>query len=104
MSLFGQFGKMLRLNKDPNQQQLARLFILAGSGTPQDAVQVAAVIEKVVADHGWTRDEARDRLAHAISLVRVQTPGAVYENATEVWRSLGGIVNPSNRREQAAQD
>jgi hypothetical protein len=92
MGIFGQFGKMVRLNKDPDQQQIARLFILAGSSAPKDAVLVAVVIEKFVSDHGWKGDEAKDRLAHALSLVRVQAPRAVYDNATEVWRSLVGLT------------
>jgi hypothetical protein len=77
MSIFGSFGKMMKLNKDPDQQQLARLFILAGSSTPKDAVLVAATIAKFLVDHGWKEDEAKDRLTHAISLVKVQAPRAV---------------------------
>jgi hypothetical protein len=99
MGIFGQLGKMLKLNKDPSQQQLARLFILAGSSTPKDAVPVAAVIEQFVADHGWTGNEATERLAHALSLVKVQAPGIVYENATEVWRSVVGLDRPSTEPE-----
>lgn len=92
MGIFGSIRKMAKLNKDPNQQQLARLFILAGSSTPQEAVRVAAVIEEFVVDHGWTRDEeAKERLAHAISLVRVQAPSAVYQNALQIWRTLVGL-------------
>lgn len=82
---------MRKLNKDADQQQLARLFTLAGSSTPQEAVRVAAVIAELVVNHGWTEDEAKDRLAHAISLVRVQAPSAVYQNALQVWRSLAGL-------------
>ncbi|GEC14644.1 hypothetical protein NWI01_05360 [Nitrobacter winogradskyi] len=81
----------MKLNKDPNQQQLARLFILAGSSTPQEAVRVAAVIAEFVSDNGWSSIEAEDRLAHAMSLVRVQAPKVVHENAVQVWRTLVGL-------------
>lgn len=91
MGIFGRFGQMLRWNKDPIQQQLASLFILAGSSTPKDAVPIAITIERLVAEQGWTNDEAKERLAHAISLVRVQAPGVVYENATQVWRTIVGL-------------
>lgn len=91
MGIFDSFRRMRKLNNDADQQQLARLFILAGSSTPQEAARVAAVIAELVVNHGWTEAEAKDRLAHAISLVRVQAPSVVYQNALQVWRTLAGL-------------
>ncbi len=92
MSIFDSFRRVRKLNKDADQQQLVRLFILAGSSTPQEAVRVAAVIAELMVNHGWTEGEAKDRLAHAISLVRVQASRVVYQNALQVWRSLAGLA------------
>jgi hypothetical protein len=91
MGIFGRFGQVLRWNKDPIQQRLASLFILAGSSTPSEAFPIAATIERLVSEQGWSNDEAKERLAHAISLVRVQAPRAVYDNATQVWRAIVGL-------------
>jgi len=86
--MFGQFFKMVRWNKDPTQQQLALMLIRAGSGTAREAVPVALEIKTFVRRQGWDRAETSDRIAHALSMVRVMEPGAVYNNASEVGMSL----------------
>ena len=86
--MFGRVFKMIRWNKDPTQQHLALLLIRAGSGTAHQAVPIAHEIKALVNRNGWDRAEAADRIAHALSMVRVMEPGAVFENATEVGLSI----------------
>src|SRR5262245_44229676 len=64
--------KMARLNNDPKQQKLASLFAVAGESDPQRAAQTAAVIEDFIKQERWTRNEAAERIAHALSLVKMQ--------------------------------
>src|ERR1700730_9638091 len=64
--------KMARLNNDPKQQRLAGLFATAGESDPQRAAQVAAVIEEFIRNECWNQKEAEDRIAHALSLVKMQ--------------------------------
>jgi hypothetical protein len=63
--------KMLRWNKDPKQQKLASLFAVAGESDPQMAAQTAVVIEDFIKQERWSRSEAADRIAHALSLEKV---------------------------------
>jgi hypothetical protein len=83
------FGrKMLRMNKDRNQQQLALMFVSAGRSTPIEAAKMAMEIKAFIRNEDWDRVEAFDRMAHTISMVKVMDPGPVYENAVEVWQTL----------------
>jgi hypothetical protein len=63
---------MARLNNDPRQQKLAALFATAGENDPQRAAQVAVVIEDFIGNERWDQNEAAERIAHALSLVKVQ--------------------------------
>ena len=64
--------RMARLNNDPKQQKLAGLFAAVGESDPQRAAQVAVVIEDFIRHEHWDQNEAADRIAHALSLVKVQ--------------------------------
>lgn len=64
--------KMARLNNDQKQQRLAGLFATAGESDPQRAAQVAVLIEEFVRNERWDQSEAADRIAHALSLVKMQ--------------------------------
>jgi hypothetical protein len=74
---------MVRFNNDPKQQRLAALFATAGESDPQRAAQVAVVIEEFIGKERWDRNEAADRIAHALSLVKVQVTWNpdIYERA-----------------------
>jgi hypothetical protein len=63
---------MARLNNDQKQQRLAGLFATAGESDPQRAAQVAVVIEEFIRNECWDQKEAADRIAHALSLVKMQ--------------------------------
>ncbi len=83
------FGrKMLRMNKDRKQRQLALMFVAAGRSTSIEAAKIALEIKALIHNEGWNRVEAFDRMTHATSMVKVMAPGPVYENALEVWRVL----------------
>ena len=81
MGFFGRASQMLRWNKDTNQLNLA--LLLAHSHTPQDMDK----IESIITSEGWSRDEAVERVAHAISLARVKLSRHSFDNA----KALGEI-------------
>ncbi len=51
---------------------IAGLFATAGESDPQRAAQVAVLIEEFVRNERWDQSEAADRIAHALSLVKMQ--------------------------------
>src|SRR5258708_11328579 len=67
--------RMARLNNDPRQQKLAAMFATAGETDPQRAAQVALVIEDFIGNERWDQNDAAERIAHTLSLVKGQLPG-----------------------------
>src|SRR5262249_17810290 len=57
---------------DPKQQKLASLFAVAGESDPERAAQAAVVIEDFIKQERWSQNEAAERIAHALSLVKMQ--------------------------------
>lgn len=88
MGVFSRARRMLQLNKDQKQELLAAMFIVAGESTVPKAYQTALDIRSVVTIEGWDTDEAKDRIAHALSLVKINAVPAIYENACEVGRAI----------------
>jgi len=64
--------KVARWSNDPKQQKLASLFAVAGESDPQRAAQTAVVIEDFIKQERWSRNEVAERIAHALSLVKMQ--------------------------------
>ncbi len=82
------FGrKMLRMNKDRNQQQLASMFLAAARSSPAEGARISLDILAFMRAQGWDRVQALDRMAHAISMVNVMDPRA-YNNALQVYQTL----------------
>jgi hypothetical protein len=82
--MFGRIRQMLRLNKDPRQHELAHMFASAGRISSREAVQQVLQIMAFIQRAGWGRIEAVERVAHALSLVKISDSNVVYENARQV--------------------
>jgi hypothetical protein len=95
---------MGRLNNDQRQQRLAALFATAGESDPQRAAQVVVVIEDFIKQEGWNPSEAADRIAHAISLVKVQVTcnADIFEKAqligVDMIQRLTGATQDTGQR------
>jgi hypothetical protein len=59
-----------KLNADPSQRSLAQLLIDGAEGVGFGHI----MIEDFIDQQGWARDEAENRLAHAVSMVKVWRP------------------------------
>jgi hypothetical protein len=82
MGLFGSLFKVTRMNADPDQQHLARLFVEAAENGRH--VQLM----NWVINQPWNGRETRTRIAHALSIVKVAFLPATYARAREIGRPL----------------
>jgi hypothetical protein len=83
--LFSFGSGMLRMNKEPEQGDLAAVLInaVASSETRADA---KAKIGSYLDVQGWDRVEQARRMAHAVSMVKVLHPPA-YNAVLDLYRS-----------------
>src|SRR5262245_27293938 len=72
------------LNREPEQHELARLFIDCTEGRRS----WEAIFDFLV-PREWSRDERELRITHALSLVKVQRPD-LYAEASEYGRAILG--------------
>jgi len=75
------------MNADPMQQRLAVLLATAGASGDPDKTMAAEIIE-LVANAGWESGEADGRIAHALSMVKIVSPPAVYRDAVKIGQSI----------------
>jgi hypothetical protein len=100
---------MARLNNDQKQQRLAGLFATAGESDPQRAAQVAVVLEEFIRNERWDHKEAEDRIAHALSLVKMQVTWNpdIFEKARligwDIKERLTGANQDTGRAEMKAE-
>ena len=79
--------KMIRLNKDPIQQELARRLIEASMGNRSES----AAVFKFVVSQRWSSREVRTRMPHAVSMVKIMAPEPVYRRAIEIGREISVV-------------
>jgi hypothetical protein len=93
--------RMLRLNKDQKQQELAALFATAGESAPERAAQVAIVIEQFIKNEGWAGDEVRYRISHALSLVKVRATwdSEIFEKASLIGLDMIERLTAANQHQ-----
>jgi hypothetical protein len=80
-ALFG----VKKMNADPDQQLFARMFIEAAEDSG-----IAKQIELTnwLIQQPWTPSETRNRITHALSIVKVASIPATYARAKEIGRTL----------------
>src|SRR5260370_17244831 len=91
--------RMARLNNDPREQKLAALFATAGERDPQRAAQVALVIEDFIGNERWDQNEAAERIAHTLSLVKVQVTwnSDIFERARLIGEDMIQRLTSANQ-------
>jgi hypothetical protein len=68
MGLFGSLFGVSKMNADPDQQHLARMFIEAAeSGDMRKHVELTNWLIK----QPWNASETRNRISHALSIVKI---------------------------------
>lgn len=80
-SLFG----MKKMNADPDQQLFARMFIDAAE---DHGVSKQIELTNWLIQQPWSPSETRNRIAHALSIVKVASVPATYTRAKEIGRTL----------------
>jgi hypothetical protein len=85
--MFGLFGKMQQWNNDPNQHRLVQLFIKYGEGSV-----CAAELTKFVLYRDWSANETRQRILHALSIVKIAATPYVYQRAKEMGHTLHDVA------------
>ncbi len=97
--------RMARLNNDPRQQKLAALFATAGESDPQRAAQVALVIEDFIGNERWDQNEAAERIAHTLSLVKVQVTwnSDIFERARLIGEDMIQRLTSANQSTRRAE-
>jgi hypothetical protein len=80
-SLFG----VSKMNADPDQQRFARMFIEAAED-PSMGRQIE--LTNWLIQQPWTPSETRNRIMHALSIVKVASVPAIYARAKEIGRHL----------------
>jgi hypothetical protein len=85
--MFGLFGKIHQWNIDPDQQRLAQLFIKYGEGSV-----CAAELTKFVLYQDWSAKETRQRILHALSIVKIAATPYVYQRAKEMGHTLYDVA------------
>jgi hypothetical protein len=84
IGFFRYVSSIPKLNREPEQQELARLFIDCAEGRKSwEAIFEFAVPRE------WSRDERELRITHALSLVKVQRRD-LYAIASEHGRAIMG--------------
>ena len=73
------------MNADPNQQLFARLFIEAAES--QDMKGQIELTNWLIRQP-WSASETRNRIAHALSIVKIASVPATYARAKEIGRNL----------------
>src|ERR1700719_2688625 len=66
MGLFGMLFGVNKMNADPDQQELAKLFIEC-VGRPLGGIEIRSWLAK----KHWSNSEASNRVTHALSMVKV---------------------------------
>jgi len=69
--------KTIAWNADPRQQLLAQMFIAAATGDARKPGEIIIFISK----EGWAAREAKRRIIHALSIVKVASTPDVYQAA-----------------------
>lgn len=90
-------GKRADLNNDAKQRKLVELFIAHGRGTSISPVEFVTThdgrtypmdVTNFIIVQDWTPRETRNRIAHALSVVKMTVEPPVYEKAKSYGRSL----------------
>lgn len=84
--------KTTEWNADPIQQKLARTLAISAqaelSGDAAVAARTMVDAVTILNSNGWSRSEAGNRLVHAVSLVKIQAPKKVYQQAKSLGERL----------------
>lgn len=81
-----------RWNNDPNSKELARLILEAGNysasgGAVGRSLDVRKMVD-VIHGAGWSRKEAKNRIVHAVSMIKPVADKEAYEAARELCREI----------------
>jgi hypothetical protein len=71
-----------KMNADPDQQRLARLFI--------DAAENGEIVNltNFIIEQPWSPSDTRNRISHALSIVKISSIPATYERAKKIGWEL----------------
>lgn len=83
MGFFRSLLNFKNMNDDPEQQQLAILFVAAAEDSNGQTELTNWIIRQP-----WSASETRTRIVHALSLVRVVAPPDTYARAKEIGETL----------------
>jgi hypothetical protein len=85
MGIFSALFGTSKMNADPAQQHLARMFIeAAGSNDLKKEIEITNWLIK----QPWSAAETRNRIAHAISITKVASVPATYARAKEIGQRI----------------
>jgi hypothetical protein len=88
MGIFGAlFGGVRRMNADPDQQQFAKLLIAAAEDS---GIRARIDLTNWLIKQRWAANgkETRNRIAHALSIVKIASLPATYERAREIGEQI----------------
>lgn len=72
-------------NNDPNSKELARMLLEAAQ--ERRSMNTRQLVH-LISEAGWSRTETKNRLVHAVSMIKPIADQDTYETAREVCRDL----------------
>ncbi len=83
MGFFGSLFGISKMNADPDQQKLARLLIEAS----EDGRKHSDLVRFLIAQP-WSPSDTRNRITHALSIVKVSSVPDTYAKAKSIGMDL----------------